>query len=98
VHLVGDQTLISEKMHIELGIKSVDAKQAKLIYKYRNIKSKLLKSKASIWFNKVCKAEQLQPKYIDIKINGSNERSHNTKNAGESGELYGIYCWMKVWT
>jgi hypothetical protein len=39
------------------------------------------KSNAAIWFNKVCRSEQLTPSYIDIKIGGNNERSHKTKNA-----------------
>jgi hypothetical protein len=68
-------------MHDEIRIKFINAKQAKCIRNYRNIKKKLLRSNASIWFNKVCKAEHLQPKYIDIKTNGTNKRSQNTKKA-----------------
>ena len=40
-----------------INAKYVDAKQAKLIHKYRNIKEKLLRTNASIWFNKICNAE-----------------------------------------
>jgi hypothetical protein len=40
---------------------------------YVNIKEKLLKTKASIWFNKICKIEQLSPKHIHITVNGNNE-------------------------
>ena len=32
-------------------------------------------------FSKICKAEQLHPKYINITVNGTNKGSHNTKNA-----------------
>jgi hypothetical protein len=70
-----------EKMHGEYTIKFVSAQQARIIYKYRNTKEKLLRTNASIWFNKTCKAEHLQPRYINIKVNGNNRRSHNTKNA-----------------
>jgi hypothetical protein len=77
---VGDLLLIIE-MHGELIFKFVNAKQAKLVHQYRNIKKKLLKSNAAIWFNKVCRSEQLTPSYIDIKVNGDNERSRKTKNA-----------------
>jgi hypothetical protein len=68
-------------MHGDYRIKYVDAKQEKLIRNYRNIKEKLKKTNASIWFNKVCKAEQLQPQYINVKISGTNKRSHDTKKA-----------------
>jgi hypothetical protein len=68
-------------MHGELRLKIVNAKQAELVHRYKNIKIKLLKSNAAIWFNKVCRSEQLTPSYIDIKISGNNERSHKTKNA-----------------
>ena len=57
-------------MHGDYRIKYVDAKQAKLIPNYRNIKEKPQRTNASIWFNKVCKAEQLQPQYINVKISG----------------------------
>jgi hypothetical protein len=56
------------KMHGELRLKIVNAKQAELVHRYKNIKTKLLKSNAAISFNKVCRSEQLTPSYIDIKI------------------------------
>jgi hypothetical protein len=68
-------------MHGEIRIKFVDAKQAKCIHNYRNIKKKLQRSNASIWFNKVRRSEHLEPKYIEIKINGNSERSHITRKA-----------------
>jgi hypothetical protein len=46
------------------------------------IKEKLQRTNASIWFNKVCKAEQLQPQYINVKVNGTSKRSHDTKKSG----------------
>jgi hypothetical protein len=50
-------------MHGEINIKYVNAQQAIFIYKYRNIKEKLQKTMASIWYNKICRVE-LQPKYM----------------------------------
>jgi hypothetical protein len=66
-------------MHGETNIKFISAQQARTIYNFRNIKVKLQKTIASIWFNKICKSEQLQPKYIHIKISGHNKRSQDTK-------------------
>jgi len=51
-------------------IKIVNAQQAKLNNNYKNTKLKLSKTNATIWFNKMCKIKQLQPNYINIKING----------------------------
>jgi hypothetical protein len=42
-------------MHGEHNVKFINAQQAKPVYHYRNIKEKLHKTKASIWFNKICK-------------------------------------------
>jgi division protein CdvB (Snf7/Vps24/ESCRT-III family) len=49
-------------MHCEANIKFISAQQARSIYNFRNIKDKLQKTIAYIWFNKICKAEQLQSK------------------------------------
>jgi hypothetical protein len=42
------------------NIKFVNAQQAKLIY-YKNIKEKLHKTNAFIWFNKICKITTTPP-------------------------------------
>ena len=55
-------------MHGEYNIKYIDAQQASQTYKHRNIKVKLQKTNAAIWFNKICRAEKLQPTYINIKV------------------------------
>jgi hypothetical protein len=68
-------------MHGEDSVKIVSAQQAKVVKNYRNIKEKLHKTNSAIWFNKVCKLEQLSPKYIQIKINGNNKQCNNTKSA-----------------
>jgi hypothetical protein len=44
-------------MHGVDNIKYMNAQQAELTHKYHNIKQKLQRANASIWFNKVCRAE-----------------------------------------
>jgi len=56
-------------MHGQKNIKLCDAKQ---VYHYKNIKLKLHKNNAAIWFNKTCKAKHLTPTYASIKIKGDN--------------------------
>jgi len=58
-------------MHGQRNIKLCDAKQ---VYHYKNIKLKLYKNNAAIWFNKTCKAKHLTPTYASIKIKGDNSR------------------------
>jgi hypothetical protein len=59
----------------------IEPQQAKLGNNYKNTKLKLLKMNTDIWFNKICKKRQLMPKYINIKVNGKNQHSKNTKTA-----------------
>jgi hypothetical protein len=66
-------------MHGDNNVKFISAQQAKTVYQHQNIRKKLLKTNASMWFNKVCHAENLQPKYIDFKTNTFNKRNHSTK-------------------
>jgi hypothetical protein len=53
----------------EYNVKLSNVQQAKSAENYRKIKEKLLKTIASIWFNKICKLEQLSLKYIHITVN-----------------------------
>jgi hypothetical protein len=48
------------KMHGPGNIKCVNAKQAKEIYTYKNIKRKLYKINAAIWYNITCRDKHLQ--------------------------------------
>jgi hypothetical protein len=59
------------EMHGQHNIKFSNAQQAKQIHRYKNIKLKLYKTNAAIWYNKTCRHKQLTPNYISIKINGS---------------------------
>jgi len=61
--------------------KFIDAQQANLAYQYKNIKRKLYKTNAAIWYNKICRQKRLKPKYINIRINGKNQQCQRTYKA-----------------
>ena len=63
----------SKNMHGE-KIKIINAKQARLSNTYKNTKYKLLRTNATIWYNKMCKMRQVIPGYIHIRINGGRQR------------------------
>jgi hypothetical protein len=48
-------------MHGKYNVKFSVAQQAKSVYNYLRLKEKLHKTNASIWFNKICRMEQLTP-------------------------------------
>jgi len=56
----------------------VGAQQAKEVHQYHNIKRKLYRTAAAIWYNKTCRDRQLTPKYTSIRINGHNKQSQKT--------------------
>jgi hypothetical protein len=64
---------------IKITIKCTSAQQAKPYNNYTNTKVKLLKTKAAIWFNNVCRNDRLRPKYISLKINGHAQQDRRTK-------------------
>jgi hypothetical protein len=66
-------------MHGEYKVKFIDAQQAKTIHKFQRIKEKIHKTKAAIWFNKLCKTEHLTPRCINITVKGNTQRSRNTQ-------------------
>jgi hypothetical protein len=65
-------------MHGTTNIQFIEAKQAKEIYQYKNIKSKLYRINAAIRYKKTCRQKQLTPTYINIRINGRNQQSQRT--------------------
>jgi DNA/RNA endonuclease YhcR with UshA esterase domain len=87
VHLLVVILLIELKRHGEYSVKIFNAQQARHIRQYRHIKEKLHKTKASIWFKKICKTEHLTPNYIHITVNGGNQKSTNIKNAATKYRL-----------
>ena len=57
------------------------------VYAYKNIKRKLYKTNAAIWFNKTCRVKQLTPNYINIKepvaasaVEVPDDERHNARN------------------
>jgi hypothetical protein len=59
-------------------MKITSAQQAKIYNTYKNIRLKLLKTNASMWFNKTCKIKGLKPDYFNIRINGNNLQDRRT--------------------
>jgi len=68
-------------MHGPINIRFTNAKQAKIMHEYKNIKRRLQKTTAAIWYNKTCKQKRLTPKYFTIKISDNSRQSINTQKA-----------------
>jgi hypothetical protein len=68
-------------MHVIESFKIIYAQQAKTISSFKHAKLKLLKTNAVIWFNKICRINQLTRKYVTIKIKGNRQQNKNTKLA-----------------
>jgi hypothetical protein len=62
------------------NLKIPNAQQAKSVHGYENIKTKILRGNAAIWFNKICKEKNLTPRYINIKIKSNNTQNRKTKH------------------
>jgi len=71
----------TKMMHGPMNIRFTNAKQAKIMHEYKNIKRRLHKTTASIWYNKICKEKRLTPKYFTIKISDNSRQSINTQKA-----------------
>jgi len=61
----------------------LEASQASIAYKYKNIKLKVLKTNENIHFNKKCLELGIIPKYVSIKINSKSLVARKTKNMAE---------------
>jgi hypothetical protein len=57
----------------------IDAKQAKLYYKFMNTKKALSHTIANLWFSKQCLNNNAIPKYDKIAIPGNNLPAKKTK-------------------
>jgi hypothetical protein len=83
-------------MHGKTTIKIIDAQQAKLRNNYKNTRLKLLKTNAAIWYNKMCRIKQLQPKYINIRSKGNRPQDKKTTNNAVryrlNQEIKYLYC------
>ena len=74
-------------MPCTMNLKFSEAKQAKEIYQNKNIKRKLYKTSAAIWYNKICRLKRLTPTYINIHINGNNKQCRRTQRAATQYRL-----------
>jgi hypothetical protein len=61
-----------------MNIKFANARQAKDLFTFKNLKQKLHGTTVAIWFNKACRIKHLTPTYISIKINGNTRQDKNT--------------------
>ena len=57
-------------MYGTTNVKFKNAKQAKGMHTYKNIKRKLYRTIAAIWFNKTWSDKQLTSNFINIRIKG----------------------------
>ena len=55
------------------------ASQAKSIYRYKSLRTKVLKCNADIFFNKQCLTKSIIPKYANIKVPTTSKAAHNTQ-------------------
>jgi len=55
------------------------ASQAKSMYHYKSLRSKILKCTANIYFNRQCLTKNLNPKYAVIKIPTTSKAAQNTQ-------------------
>jgi hypothetical protein len=61
------------------NIKICNAIQASTVHQYTNIKRKLLRANACLWFNKQCQIKGLTPNYANIKIKGNTIATQKTQ-------------------
>ena len=63
-------------MHGQKNIKLCNAEQAKRVYQYKNIKLKLYKNNAAIWYNKICRSSEsaLHPHTVRLLTEGDDTR------------------------
>lgn len=59
-------------METENHLSNYYAQTANLVYKYKNIKTKLTKTSLNIKFNKMCQQNNITPKYAQITIKNNN--------------------------
>lgn len=48
-------------------MKFANAQEAQVIYTFKNIREKLMKNNAAIWFNKIHKPHPLAPKHMKME-------------------------------
>ena len=73
--------ILQKMIHGPSNVQFITAQQAEIIHIYENIKLKLYKCTAAIWYNKTCKLRHLTPRHIHITVNGNNPQCRKTKSA-----------------
>ena len=68
--------MLIKTIHGMKTFKIIDTKQAKIVNNFKIAKEKLLKTKAAIWFSKICKMN-----HLTLKTEGHNQQSRHTKPA-----------------
>lgn len=61
----------------------LNACQAKVVYKFKNVKLKLLKTNENIKYNKACLNLNIVPNYISVKVNSNSNAAIQTKKMAE---------------
>jgi hypothetical protein len=65
-------------MHQHNGLNNIRfiVSQAKHIYRYKSLKTKILKCNANIFFNKQYLNKNVTPKYADIKVANTSKKTN----------------------
>ena len=66
----------------------IEADQAKLVYKYKSIKVKLIKANLDIRFNKKCLFKNITPNYVKFNIK-------NTSSSAATAQKVAQSVWVK---
>jgi hypothetical protein len=68
-------------------LKLRNIQHADITHTYKNMKEKLHRTSATIWFNRICGLNHLTPDYIKITTDRHNQQCHYTKKGATT---YGI--------
>ena len=71
-------------MQVQQNIKICNPQQTKHLYRHKNIKTKLYKYNAAIWYNKTCRIKHVTPRYINRVLS---QRPHD-KDICTGGEYH----------
>jgi hypothetical protein len=66
--VIGNKNICKAIARNMYNFRYINAQQAEVIDSFTNTKKKLLETNAAIWFNKICRNQQLTPKYINSKL------------------------------
>ena len=72
------------------------ASQAKMYTKYLNVKTKLHKTIANIYYNKGCLKHKLTPTYAKIKIKDTNKAATKTKEQSQTQRIKNELKYLQI--